>query len=126
MVTVRGNHCVLPRGSIGREFIDLLAEEIICLSRQSAFSVFNNIDHLSKLHRELNHNIEIQYQNLLKSVLPNFDDNKNRAVQQGIDGQTSVWLTVIPLAYHHFDLSATSGLTGTAISLTITTIASCV
>ena len=27
-VTVRGNHYVLPRGSIGREFIDLLAEEI--------------------------------------------------------------------------------------------------
>ena len=73
----------------------------------SVFSVFNHIDHLSKLHRELNQEIEIQYQNLLKSVLPTFDNNKKRAVQRGIDGKTSAWLTVIPLAYHHFDLSAT-------------------
>ena len=37
VVTFRGNHYSLPRGSIGREFIDLLAEEIhvTCLSRQS-------------------------------------------------------------------------------------------
>ena len=28
-------------------------------------------------------------------------------VQRGIDGKTSAWLTVIPMAYHHFDLSAT-------------------
>ena len=31
----KGNHYNLPRGSIGREFIDLLAEKINCLSRQS-------------------------------------------------------------------------------------------
>ena len=73
----------------------------------SSFSVFNHIDHLSKLHWELNHDIEIQYQNLLNSVLQTFDNNKKRAIQRGIDGKTSAWLTVIPLAYHHFDLSAT-------------------
>ena len=60
-----------------------------------------------KLHRELNHDIEIQYQNLLNSVLQTFDNNKKRAIQRGIDGKTSAWLTVIPMAYHHFDLSAT-------------------
>ena len=54
--------------------------------------------------RELNHDIEIQYQNLLNSVLQTFDNNKKRVIQQGI---TSAWLTVIPMAYHHFDLSAT-------------------
>ena len=73
----------------------------------SFFSVFNHIDHLSKLHRELNHDIEIQYQNLLNSVLQTFDNNKKRAIQRGIDGKTLAWLTVIPMAYHHFDLSAT-------------------
>ena len=36
VVTVRGNHYILPRGSIGRDIIDRLAEEIICLSRQTA------------------------------------------------------------------------------------------
>ena len=72
----------------------------------SFFSVFNHIDHLSKLHRELNHDIEIQYQNLLNSVFQTFD-NKKRAIQRGIDGKTSAWLTVIPKAYHHFDLSTT-------------------
>ena len=73
----------------------------------SVFSVFNHTDHLSKLHRELNQEIGIQYQNHLKSVLSTFDDNKKRAVQRGIDRKTSAWLTVIPMAYHHFDLSAT-------------------
>ena len=47
----------------------------------SVFSVFNHIDHISKLLRELNQETEIQYQNHLKSVLPTFDDNKKRAVQ---------------------------------------------
>ena len=46
----------------------------------SFFSVFNHIDHLSKLHQELNHYIEIQYQNLLNSVLQTFDNNKKRAM----------------------------------------------
>ena len=70
----------------------------------SSFSVFNHIDHLSKLHRKLNHNIN---QNPLNSVLQTFDNNKKRAIQRGIDGKTSAWLTVIQMAYHHFDLSVT-------------------
>ena len=47
------------------------------------YYIFNHMDHLSnsKLHRELNQEIEIQCQNHLKSVLPTFDDNKKRAVQ---------------------------------------------
>ena len=46
------------------------------MKSNSVFSVFNQMDHLLKLHRELYQEIEIQYQNLLKSVLPTFDDNK--------------------------------------------------
>ena len=83
------------------------AHKFDAIKCNSFFSVFNHIDHLSKLHRELNQDIEIQYQNLLNSVLQTFDGNKKRAIQQGIDGKTSAWLTVIPMAYHHFDISAT-------------------
>ena len=72
----------------------------------ASHEVLNHIDHLSKLHRELNHHIEIQYQNLLNSVLQTFDNSKKRAIQRGIDGKISAWLTVIPMACHHFDLSA--------------------
>ena len=49
----------------------------------SFFSVFHHIDHLSKLHQELNHDIEIQYQNLLNSVLKTFDNNKMERSQHG-------------------------------------------
>ena len=38
--------------------------------------------------------------------------------------ETSAWLTVVPMAYHHFDLCHSNlGLTGSEISSTITTIA---
>ena len=90
--------------AISRKCTAYIVDAIKC---NSSFSVFNLIDPLSKLHRELNHDIEIQYQNLLNSVLQTFDNNKKRAIQRGIDGKTSAWLTVIPMAYHHFDLSAT-------------------
>ena len=53
------------------------------------------MEHLSKLHRE------IQYQNYLKAALSTFDDNKKRAIQQGINGKTLALLTVIPMVYHH-------------------------
>ena len=76
---------------------DHIVDAIKC---NSSFSVFNHIDHLLKLHLELNQDIEIQYQNLLNSVLQTFDDNKKRAIQRGIYGKTSAWLTVIPMAYH--------------------------
>ena len=59
------------------------------------------MEHLSKLHRELNQEIEIQYQNYLKTALSTFDDNKKRAIQQGIDGKTLALLTVIPMVYHY-------------------------
>ena len=87
-----------------RKYTAHIVDAIKC---NSSFSVFNHIDHLLKLHRELNHDIIIQYQNLLNSVLQAFDDNKKRAIQRGIDGKPSARLTVIPIAYHHFDQSAT-------------------
>ena len=42
----------------------------------------------------------------LASVLPLLPDNTKRAVQRAVDYSTSHWLTVLPLASDHFDLSA--------------------
>ena len=39
------------------------------------------------------------------SVLVSLGNDTRRAVQRAIDGKTSSWLTVMPIACHHFDLS---------------------
>ncbi|KAL5467006.1 hypothetical protein EMCRGX_G031171 [Ephydatia muelleri] len=107
-VALRDNICVLMSRILCAhvEFFKINFEDIVDTHIKHEF-----YDEMSMksivLHRELNQEIGIQYQNHLKSVLPTFDDNKKRAVQRGIDRKTSAWLTVIPMAYHHFDLSAT-------------------
>eukprot|EP00731_Ephydatia_muelleri_P028196 Em0019g1069a len=40
------------------------------------------------------------------SVLVSLGNDTRRAVQRAIDGKTSAWLTVMPIACHHFDLSS--------------------
>ena len=39
------------------------------------------------------------------SVLVSLGNDMRRAVQRAIDGKTSAWLTIMPIACHHFDLS---------------------
>ena len=39
------------------------------------------------------------------SVLVSLGNDMRRAVQRAIDGKTSAWLTVMPSACHHFELS---------------------
>ena len=39
------------------------------------------------------------------SVLVSLGNDTRRAAQRAIDGKTSVWFTVMPIACHHFDLS---------------------
>ena len=53
-----------------------IAHIVDAIKSNSVLSVFNHIDYLLKLHWELNQEVEIQYQNLLKSVLPTFDDTR--------------------------------------------------
>ena len=38
--------------------------------------------------------------------MQSFDDDRKRAIQRAVDGKTSMWLTVMPVAHHHFDLSS--------------------
>ena len=42
----------------------------------------------------------------LDKVLQTIDSKKKRAVMRAVEGKTSHWLTVMPIAKHHFDLSA--------------------
>ncbi|KAL5505246.1 hypothetical protein EMCRGX_G006648 [Ephydatia muelleri] len=90
VVSVRGvqytsvRACVAPTAvSSLQKFKNMYSTALIVdlIKCNSVFSVFNHMDHLLKLHKELNQDIEIQYQNLLKSVLQTFDDNKKRAIQ---------------------------------------------
>ena len=87
-----------------RKCTALIVDAIKC---SPVFSVLDHTEHLSKLHRKIKQDIEIQNLNLLESILPTFDNTKKSGIQRGIDGKTSAWLTVIPLAHHHFDLSDT-------------------
>ena len=59
-----------------------------------------------RIHSELNHELDNQDQQCLSSVLQSFDDDRKRVIQRAVDGKTSVWLTVMPVAHHHLDLSS--------------------
>ena len=43
----------------------------------------------------------------LTSVLATLDPNTRRAITRLVGSKSSSWLTVLPIALHHFDLSAT-------------------
>ena len=43
----------------------------------------------------------------LTSVLATLDPNTRRAITRSVGSKSSSWLTVLPIALHHFDLSAT-------------------
>ena len=49
---------------------------------------------------------EDQFRLLLSSLLPGLPSLTSRTVQWAVDSHTSGWLNVLPLAQHHFDLSA--------------------
>ena len=70
------------------------------------FSLFDHKQHVTEVHSGLNHELDNQDQQCLSSVLQSFDDDRKRANQRDVDGKTSIWLTVMPVAHHHFDLSS--------------------
>ena len=45
-------------------------------------------------------------QRKLDTVVESMEAMKRRAVMRAVDGKTSNWLTVIPIAHHNFDRSA--------------------
>ena len=43
----------------------------------------------------------------LVSILTSLSGDKKHAVKRAVDSKASIWLTVIPVSHHHFDLSPT-------------------
>ena len=48
----------------------------------------------------------VQDQRKLEETLEPMDDRKRRVIMRAVDGKTSGWLNVLPIARHQFDLSA--------------------
>ena len=49
--------------------------------------------------------IELNYEEDFNTVIVRFDKNRQRAINRSKDGRLSGWLTVLPIAKFHFDLS---------------------
>ena len=62
-------------------------------------------DAMANMHTTLQQQDEV----ILHTTLANSELNAKtrRAIQRAVEGRTSSWLTALPLAHHHFDLSAT-------------------
>ena len=62
-------------------------------------------DAMANMHTTLQQQDEV----ILHTTLANSELNARtrRAIQRAVEGKTSSWLTALPLAHHHFDLSAT-------------------
>ena len=62
-------------------------------------------DAMATMHTTLQQQDEVT----LHTTLSNSELNakKRWAIQRAVEGKTSSWLTALPLAHHHFDLSAT-------------------
>ena len=66
----------------------------------------DHLAHLDAVHSDVTKDREDQFRLLLSSMLPGLPSLTSRAVQRAVDSHTSGWLNVLPLAHHHFDLSA--------------------
>jgi hypothetical protein len=70
---------------------------------------YNSQDHRGQLQAATSEMKAQQKQcdlSILETLLSSMDDGRRRAVKRSVEEKTSSWLTVLPLALHHFDLSA--------------------
>ena len=75
------------------------------------FSVQEHREKLAKSHAKLRLEQNENNQVRLEVSLEPLEDKKRRTIMRAVDGKTSNWLTVMPVACHQFDLSAISILT---------------
>ena len=66
----------------------------------------DHLAHLDAVHSGVTKDRENHFRLLLSSLFPGLPSFTFRAVQRAADSHTSGWLNVLPLAHHHFDLSA--------------------
>ena len=73
------------------------------------FSLPDHNDLMSDAMANMHTTLQQQDEVILHSTLANSELNAKtrRAIQQAVEGKTSSWLTALPIAHHHFDLSAT-------------------
>ena len=86
-----------------REGSALLVDAII---HHEEVHLTDHLTHLDAVHSGVIKDREDQFWLLLSSLLPGLPSLTSRAVQRAVDSHTSGWLNVLPLAHHHFDLSA--------------------
>ena len=68
------------------------------------FSGDSHREELAKAHQRLHEEQKISGKAKLDGALM---DAKKRAIMRAVQGQTSHWLTALPITRHHFDLSPT-------------------
>ena len=86
-----------------REGSALLVDAII---HHEEVHLTDHLAHLDAVHSGVTKDREDQLRLLLSSLSPGLPSLTSRAIQQAIDSHTSGWLNVLPLAHHHFNLSA--------------------
>ena len=70
------------------------------------FAVHEHRERIAESHVKLRMERKEQDQRKLDAALESMDAKKRRTVMRAVDGKTSNWLTVMPVARHQFDLSA--------------------
>ena len=65
----------------------------------------NNQMHEAKKQQKVA--LNTSQQSTLASIMTSLSGDKKRAVKRAVHSKAKIWLTVIPVSYHHFDLSPT-------------------
>ena len=75
------------------------------ISGQAEFSPTVHLDVLDTVHREASAARGERVQYALSALLTSVSSSTHRAIERAVDFGVSGWLTVLPLAQYHFDLS---------------------
>ena len=75
------------------------------IKNNADFVVISHSAHIRMVKTEKHQELAVVQKVECDSVLVCLSNDTRRAVQRAIDGKTSAWLTVMPIACHHFDLS---------------------